>query len=112
MSLSSVATIIHDYYKVSNDSINWLAMIFSAMYVTVVAAVAILNKWGLRVTIVTGALCNAVARYILLFYFIMFFIILSFILSNVFLFIIILFIDYIFIYLSLTNFLHFLIKTS
>ena len=48
VSLSSVATIVQKYYDVTTNSVNWLAMIFSAMYVTVVVAVGVLNKYGLR----------------------------------------------------------------
>ena len=61
ISLSSVTNILEKYYSVSTSKINWIAMIFSAMYVTVPCAVYTINRFGLKVTIIIGALCNAAA---------------------------------------------------
>ena len=61
ISLSSIADIVQNYYQVSYTSINWLAMIFSAMTITIVLSVYILNKYGLKITIITAAVCNAIA---------------------------------------------------
>ena len=60
ISLSSVSSIVQNYYNASYHAINWLAMIFSVLYFTVIFAVYILNKFGLKVTIVLGALLNAI----------------------------------------------------
>ena len=61
ISLSSVTNILQGYYEVTARQINWISMIFSAMYVTVPVAVYTLNTYGLRVTIVLGAFCNTSA---------------------------------------------------
>lgn len=60
ISLASVSNVVKDYYRITFHQVNWLAMIFSAVYITVVGAVFILNKFGLKVTIIAGALCNAI----------------------------------------------------
>ena len=59
ISLSSISSIVKEYYKVSFASANWLAMIFSMTYFFVVASVLVLNKYGLKYTICVGAILNA-----------------------------------------------------
>ena len=61
ISLSSVASIVKEYYQVSYTAVNWLAMVFSLVYIFVVLSVFVLNKYGLKATIVAGALCNTIA---------------------------------------------------
>ena len=61
ISLSSVSNIVQEYYNVSSFAINWLATIFSVVYISVVVCIMILNKYGLKATIVGGSLMNAIA---------------------------------------------------
>ena len=61
ISLSSISSIVKDYYSVSNSAVNWLAMIFSVMYIFVLLSAYCLNKYGLKFTILVGAVANAVA---------------------------------------------------
>ena len=59
ISLSSIASIVKVYYNVSYTAVNWLSMIYMLFYVFVVAAVYSLNRYGLKMTIVTGTALNA-----------------------------------------------------
>jgi len=61
ISLSSITSIVKDYYQVSYSVVNWLAMIFSVFYIFVLLSAYCLNKYGLKFTILVGAVCNALA---------------------------------------------------
>jgi len=61
ISLSSISSIVKGYYKVADSAVNWLAMIFSVMYVFVLLSAYCLNKYGLKFTILVGAVANAIA---------------------------------------------------
>eukprot|EP00794_Sanderia_malayensis_P009019 gene9019-9983_t len=58
INLSSITSIVKVYYGVNSNAVNWLSEIFFALFVFVVAALYILNKYGLKVTIITGAVLN------------------------------------------------------
>ena len=60
ISLSSVTSIVQQYYRVSSIAINWLSLIYMVLYVFVVLSSFILDKYGLRFTIIVGALLNAI----------------------------------------------------
>ena len=59
ISLSSVESIVQDYYNVNYIAINWLSMLYSALYVFVVLSSYILDKYGLKMAIMIGAALNA-----------------------------------------------------
>lgn len=61
ISLSSITSIVKEYYRVSYSVVNWLAMIFSVMYIFVLLSAYCLNKYGLKFTILVGAVANAIA---------------------------------------------------
>ena len=56
----SVATTIKNYFEVNYTSINWLGMMSSIFTPAIVLALYVLNKYGLRVVIVAGALINTI----------------------------------------------------
>ena len=59
ISLSSITSIVQVYYNVSYIAVNWLSMIYMLFYVFVVPTSYILNKYGLKMTIVIGTALNA-----------------------------------------------------
>ncbi|XP_065066476.1 uncharacterized MFS-type transporter C09D4.1-like [Rhopilema esculentum] len=59
ISLSSITSIVQEYYRVDAIAVNWLSMIYMLLYVLVVISSYILDKYGLRFTIIVGALLNA-----------------------------------------------------
>ena len=59
--LGSVSTTMKNYFQVEYTSINWLGMIFCVLTPAVVLAVYVLNRYGLKVVIVCGALSNTIA---------------------------------------------------
>lgn len=61
ISLSSVSSILHNYYRVSYMAITWLAMVFPLLNLATLLSLNVLNLFGLKVTIVGGAVCNTVA---------------------------------------------------
>ena len=60
ISLSSITSIVQEYYRVDSIAVNWLSLIYMLLYVFVVASSFILDKYGLRFTIIIGALLNAI----------------------------------------------------
>jgi len=60
ISLSSVTSIVEQYYRVDSIAINWLSLIYMVLYVFVVLSSYILDKYGLKFTIIIGALLNAI----------------------------------------------------
>ena len=58
ISLSSITSIVKDYYGVSYVAVNWLSMIYMLCYVFVIVAAYVLNTHGLKFTIVIGAVLN------------------------------------------------------
>ena len=60
ISLSSVTSIVQQYYGVDSISINWLSLIYMILYVFVIISSFILDKYGLRFTILVGALLNGI----------------------------------------------------
>lgn len=58
ISLSSITSIVKDYYGVSYVAVNWLSMIYMLFYVFVIVAAYVLNTHGLKFTIVIGAVLN------------------------------------------------------
>ena len=58
ISLSSITSIVKEYYGVSYVAVNWLSMIYMLFYVFVIVATYVLNTYGLKFTIVIGAVLN------------------------------------------------------
>ena len=58
ISLSSITSIVKEYYGVSYVAVNWLSMIYMLFYVFVIVATYVLNTYGLKFTIVIGAALN------------------------------------------------------
>ena len=63
ISFGSIASIIKEYYRVSFNAVNWLAMIFSVFYFLVPLSSYILNRYGLKITIISAAVLNAIGSY-------------------------------------------------
>ena len=60
ISLSSITSIVKDYYRVDSVAVNWLSLIFLLLYVFVIGSSYVLDKYGLKVTIIVGAFLNAI----------------------------------------------------
>ena len=60
ISLSSITSIVQEYYRVDSIAVNWLSLIYMLLYIFVVASSFILDKYGLKFTIIIGALLNAI----------------------------------------------------
>jgi len=58
ISLSSITSIVKEYYDVSYIAVNWLSMIYMLFYIFVILAAYVLEKQGLKYTIVIGATLN------------------------------------------------------
>ena len=59
--LASVSTTMKNYFEVDYTDINWMGMMYSMFTPSVVLAVHVLNRYGLRVVIIAGALSNTIA---------------------------------------------------
>ena len=59
--LASVSTTMKNYFEVDYTDINWMGMIYCMFTPSVVLAVHVLNRYGLRVVIIAGALSNTIA---------------------------------------------------
>ncbi len=60
ISLSSINNIVKVYYGVSSLAVNWLSMIYLAMFICVAFTSYILDNYGLRFTIIIGAALNGI----------------------------------------------------
>lgn len=60
ISLSSITSIVQEYYRVDSIAVNWLSMIYMLLYIFVIASSFILDKYGLRFTIIVGGMLNAI----------------------------------------------------
>eukprot|EP00112_Aurelia_sp_Birch-Aquarium-sp1_P011234 Seg2363.3 transcript_id=Seg2363.3/GoldUCD/mRNA.D3Y31 product="Feline leukemia virus subgroup C receptor-related protein 2" protein_id=Seg2363.3/GoldUCD/D3Y31 len=60
ISLSSVTIIVQEYYNVHSIAINWLAMLYMLLYIFVLASSFILDKYGLKITIIMGAMLSGI----------------------------------------------------
>lgn len=58
ISLSSITSIVKEYYGVSSIAVNWLSMVYMLFYVFVIVAAYVLDRQGLKFTIVIGAVLN------------------------------------------------------
>lgn len=58
ISLSSIASIVKEYYGVSYLAVNWLSMVYMLFYVFVFVAAFALDRLGLKFTIMIGAVLN------------------------------------------------------
>lgn len=63
ISYSSIASVIKEYYNVDYSQVTWLAMMFNAFYFLVPLATLFMNRFGLKLTIITGAVLNAISCY-------------------------------------------------
>ncbi|CCD63886.1 putative MFS-type transporter C09D4.1 [Caenorhabditis elegans] len=62
---SIIANIISDYYKVSFQAVDWTSMIYMLTYILFfIPAAWLLDKWGLRLSVLLGALGNCVGAWI------------------------------------------------
>eukprot|EP00794_Sanderia_malayensis_P009021 gene9021-9985_t len=59
ISLSSITSIVKVYYHVDSIAVNWLAIIFMLLFIFVIGSSYILDRFGLRFTIIMGAALNA-----------------------------------------------------
>eukprot|EP00795_Rhopilema_esculentum_P009024 gene9024-16669_t len=60
ISLSSITSIVKDYYNVDINAVNWLSMIFGLFFVAfIIPASYLLDKYGLKITIIVGAILDA-----------------------------------------------------
>ena len=60
ISLSSITSIVKVYYRVDLIAVNWLSMIFGLFFVAfIIPASYLLDKYGLKITIIVGAILNA-----------------------------------------------------
>ncbi|XP_065066205.1 uncharacterized MFS-type transporter C09D4.1-like [Rhopilema esculentum] len=59
ISLSSITSIVRLYYRVDAITVNWLSMIYLVFLLLVALSSYFLNKYGLRMTVIVGALLNA-----------------------------------------------------
>lgn len=60
ISLSSITSIVQEYYRVDSIAVNWLSLVYMILYIFVVASSFVLDRYGLRHTIIIGALLNAI----------------------------------------------------
>ena len=58
ISLSSITSVVKEYYGVSYIAVNWLSMIYMLFYVFVFLAALALDREGLKFTIMIGAVLN------------------------------------------------------
>ena len=58
ISLSSITSIVKEYYGVSSIAVNWLSMIYMLFYVFVGLAAYTLDRKGIKFTIMIGAVLN------------------------------------------------------
>ena len=58
ISLSSITSVVKEYYGVSYIAVNWLSMIYMLFYVFVFLAALALDRQGLKFTIMIGAVLN------------------------------------------------------
>ena len=58
ISLSSITSIVKEYYQVSYIAVNWLSMVYMLFYVFVLLSAYVLTKQGLKFTIVVGTVLN------------------------------------------------------
>ncbi|CAI2319246.1 unnamed protein product [Caenorhabditis sp. 36 PRJEB53466] len=62
---SIIANIISDYYGVSFQAVDWTSMIYMLTYIFFfIPAAWLLDKWGLRLSVLLGALGNCVGAWI------------------------------------------------
>ena len=59
ISLSSITSIVRLYYRVDAITVNWLSMIYLVFLLLVSLSSYFLNKHGLKMTVIVGALLNA-----------------------------------------------------
>ena len=60
ISLSSISNTVQEYYQVSSLAVDWLSMIYLLLFMLAIVSAYLLNKYGLKFAIVTGALLNAI----------------------------------------------------
>ncbi|XP_066915277.1 heme transporter FLVCR2-like [Clytia hemisphaerica] len=58
ISLSSITSVVKEYYNVDYLAVNWLSMIYMLFYVFVFLAALALDRLGLKFTIMIGAVLN------------------------------------------------------
>ena len=60
ISLSSITSIVQEYYRVDSIAVNWLSLIYLPFTITVFPCAYFLNKFGLTLTIIIGGMLNGI----------------------------------------------------
>eukprot|EP00794_Sanderia_malayensis_P009023 gene9023-9987_t len=60
ISLSSITSIVQVYYQVDSIAVNWLSMVYMLLYIFVIGSSFMLDRFGLRFTIIIGAMLNGI----------------------------------------------------